>query len=65
MIARPNQEPVQAGDEQARTRISTAAVSQLQKLLESSRMRQMADFRPMLDKITACRDKGNLPGRCT
>ena len=49
---------LQAADERARSRISAAATGQLGKLLEASRLQQVADFRPLIEKIAARKDKG-------
>ena len=49
---------LQAADERARSRISAAATGQLGKLLEASRLQQVADFRPLIDKIAVRKDKG-------
>jgi hypothetical protein len=50
---------MQAADERARADISAAAINQLGKLVETSRIQQIADFRPLIDKIATRKEKGN------
>jgi hypothetical protein len=49
---------VKVADERAGGRVSAAAIGQLGKLLEASRLRQIADFTPIIEKIGLRKDKG-------
>lgn len=50
---------VQEADERAKTRVSAAAIGHLGKLLETSRLQQISDFRPLIEKIAARKERGN------
>ncbi len=49
---------MKVADERAGGRVSAAAIGQLGKLLEASRLRQIADFTPIIEKIGLRKDKG-------